>query len=81
MLGDTNSTLAAVQAASGVSAAKVSLTIRTILLVLVFVWAGYVVQSKINHFKHHGIDGLDATRKFFGVLLVVMLAWSLVYVV
>lgn len=81
MLGDANSTLAAVQAASGVSPAKVSLTIRTVLLVLLFFWAAYVVHAKIAHVKHYGMDELHLVRKFFGVLFVVMLAMVLVYVV
>lgn len=81
MLKDAGSTLAAVQAASGVSPDKVSLTIRTILLVLVFLWAGWIVYSKIHHFRHHGLDELDTTRHFFSVLFVVMLALILVHMV
>ncbi len=81
MLGDANSTLAAVQAAAGVSPSKVSLTIRTILLALIFFWAAYLAYAKIAHVKQYGIDELHITRKFFGVLFVVMLAMILVYVV
>jgi len=77
----TDSALAAVQAVSGVSPDKVSVTIRTLLLVLIFIWAGWIVHSKIHRFRHHGLDELDATRHFFGVLFVVTLVLILVQLV
>jgi hypothetical protein len=81
MLNDAGGALAAVQAASGVSSDKVSLIIRTILLVAVFIWAGWIIYSKIHHLRHHGLDELDTTRHFFSVLFVVMLVLVLVHVV
>jgi integrating conjugative element protein (TIGR03758 family) len=81
MLSESGDALAAVQAAAGVSPDKVSLTIRTILLVAVFIWAGWIIYSKIHHLRHHGLDEFDTTRHFFSVLFVVMLALILVHVV
>jgi len=77
----TDGALAAVRAVSGVSPDKMSLIVRTILLVLVFLWAGWIVHSKIHRFRHHGFDELDATRHFFGVLFVVTLVLILVQLV
>ena len=76
-----NDALAAVQGASGVSPDKVSLTIRSLLLIAVFIWAAWVVHSKVHHLRHHGLDELDITRHFFTVLFVVMLALILVRVI
>ena len=80
-MADIGNALSAVQAAAGVSPDRVSLLIRIIFLSLVFIWAGYVVYSRIHHFRHNGIDELDTTRQFFGMLFVVMLAVILAYVV
>ncbi len=81
MLNDAGNALAAVQAASGVSPDKVSLMIRTLLLVMVFIWAGWILYSKLHRLRHHGLDELDTTRHFFSVLFVVMLALVLVHLV
>jgi integrating conjugative element protein (TIGR03758 family) len=81
MLKEIGSASAAVQAASGISPDKVSLAIRTILLASVFIWAGWIIYSKIHHFRHYGLDELDITRHFLRVLFVVMLALVLVQVV
>lgn len=78
-MADIGNALAVLEATAGVSPHKVSFLIRTIFLSLVFLWAGYVVCSRIHHFRHQGIDELDATRQFFGMLFVVMLAIILVY--
>jgi integrating conjugative element protein (TIGR03758 family) len=81
MLTEASGALAAVQAASGVSPDKVSLTIRTILLVAVLVWAAWIIGSKLHHLRHHGLDELDTARCFFSVLFVVMLILILVQAV
>jgi integrating conjugative element protein (TIGR03758 family) len=81
MPNDASSALVAIQAASGVSPDKVSLVIRTLLLVSVFLWAAWVVHSKIHHLRHHGLDELDITRHFFSVLFVVMLVLILVHLI
>lgn len=72
--------LAALQAAAGVSASEISLTIRTILLVLVFFWAASCVYSKLHHIRHHATDLYDAQRTFFRILLVVSIAVALVFI-
>ncbi len=76
----TNSALEALQIAAGVSPGKVSLTIRTILLTLIFVWAAACVYSKIHHFRHHDVDMFDAHRQLLRILFIVAIAVALVFI-
>lgn len=76
----TNSALEALQTAAGVSPGDVSLTIRTILLTLIFVWAAACVYSKIHHFRHHDVDMFDAHRQLLRILFIVAIAVALVFI-
>jgi len=76
----SSNALAALEASAGVPASAVSLTIRSILLVLVFVWAGACVYSEIHHFRHHNVDAFDVLRKNSRILLVVSIAIILVFI-
>lgn len=77
---DSNDALAALQTASGVPPSEVSLTIRTILLALVFFWAAACVYSKIHHFRHHGVDMYDSHRQLLRILFIVAIAVALVFI-
>jgi integrating conjugative element protein (TIGR03758 family) len=66
--------------AAGVSASKASLTIRTLLLVTVFIWAVWCIYSELHYYRHHGVDLYDALRKNLRVLLVVSIAVALVFI-
>jgi Protein of unknown function (DUF3262) len=71
--------LAAWEMAAGVSASSASLTIRTILLTTVLIWAAWCIYSELHYFRHHGIDFLDALRKNGRVLWVVSITVVLVF--
>lgn len=75
-----NSALEALQTAAGVSPSMVSLTIRSILLILIFVWAAACVYSKIHHIRHYEVDMFDIHRHFMRILFVVAIAVVLVFV-
>jgi integrating conjugative element protein (TIGR03758 family) len=47
IIGDA---LSAFETAAGLSPAKISLLIRTLLLALTFVWAAWCVYGEIHHF-------------------------------
>lgn len=72
-------TLNAWEMAAGVSASKASLTVRTLLLVAVFIWAVWCLYSELHYYRHHGVDLYDVLRKNGRVLLVVSVAVALVY--
>lgn len=72
--------LQAWEMASGVSAASASLTVRTLLLVIVLIWATWCVYSELHHFRHHDIDLFDALRKNLRVLWMVSIVLVLVFV-
>lgn len=80
MLESNSSALVAVQAASGIPPDELSLIIRTILLVLIFIWAGYFFNSLFHHFRHNGLEELDVTTKIMRVTIVLVIAITLVYV-
>lgn len=79
MLSATTGALAAWQAAAGVTPDKASVTLRTLVLVLVFVWAVWCIYGEIHYFRHHGIDFFDALRKTLRILFVVSIAVVLVF--
>lgn len=72
--------LSAWEMAAGVSASEASLTIRTLLLVTVFVWAVWCIYGELHYHRHHGIDFYDVLRKNMRVLLVVSVTVILVFV-
>jgi hypothetical protein len=75
-----SSALSAFEAAANASGAQLSLTIRILLLALLFVWAGAFIYAEIHHFRHDGIDVFDALRKCLRVLFILSIAIVLVYV-
>ncbi len=76
----TSSAIEALQVAAGVSASELSLTVRSILLTLVFVWAAACVYSKIHHFRHHDVDLYDTQRQALRILFIVAIAVALVFI-
>ncbi len=76
----TSSAIEALQVAAGVSASELSLTVRSILLVLVFIWAAACVYSKIHHFRHHDVDMFDAHRQLLRIMFIVAIAVTLVFI-
>ncbi len=73
-------TLNAWEMAAGVSVSKASLTIRTLLLATVFIWAVWCIYSELHYDRHHGIDLYDVLRKNLRVLFVVSVSIILVFV-
>lgn len=72
--------LQAWEMAAGVTAASASLVIRTLLIVLVLIWAGWFIYLELHHFRHHDVDLYDALRKNLRLLWVVSIAVVLIYV-
>lgn len=72
--------LSAWEMAAGVSAPEASLVIRTVLLVVVFLWAVWCVYGELHHIRHHGVDLYDVLRKNLRVLFVVSVTIVLVFV-
>lgn len=72
--------LQAWEMAAGVSANEASLTLRTLLLVSVFVWAVWCIYGELHYFRHHGVDVFDALRKNLRILFVVSVTLILVCV-
>lgn len=77
-LGD--SVLSAFQVAAGVSSDKLSLLIRTLLLVITFVWAGWCIYGEIHLFRHHDMEIYDLFRKCLRILFILVLMMSLVFI-
>ena len=75
-----SSALSALQTAAGVSGSDLSLTIRTLLLALVFFWAAACIYSKIQRFRHHDVDMYDTQRTALRILFIVSLVIVLVFV-
>lgn len=74
-------TLAALQAAAGVSVDKLNLTIRTLLMVGILVWGAWCVFGQIHHYNHHqDANFWDVYRGTTRILFVVILVMVLVYV-
>jgi hypothetical protein len=72
--------LQAWEMAAGVSASSASLTIRTVLLVAVLIWAVWCIYGELHYFRHHGIDFFDALRKNSRILWIVSIAVALVFI-
>jgi len=77
IIGDAQS---AFTTAAGLSPAKISLLIRTVLLALTFVWAAWCVYGEIYHFRHSDLDIDCMTHKILRILLVVTLMMVLVFI-
>lgn len=77
ILSDANS---AFQAAAGVAPGDLSLAIRTILLVLGCVWAGWIVLGLISHIRHHEADIEVVMSKSLRIAFILSLLVVLVYI-
>lgn len=75
-----NTMLSAFQTSAGVSPDKLSLLIRTLVLVITFIWAAWCVYGEIHHFNQHGVDIESGIRKLSRILLIVMLMIMLVFI-
>ncbi len=72
--------VSAFETAAGLSPAKISLLIRTVLLALTFVWAAWCVYGEIHHFRHGDLDIDCRAHKILRILLVVTLMMVLVFI-
>ncbi len=72
--------LSAFQTSAGVATDKLSTFIRTVLVVLTFLWAAWCVLGEINHYRHHEIEIDLAFRKIMRVLFVVTIMVILVFI-
>jgi integrating conjugative element protein (TIGR03758 family) len=77
MVGDA---LSAFQTAAGVSADKLSLFVRSLLMTIAFIWAAYCMVGAIHRVKHHGVDEADLTMFIFRVLVIVVFITVLVFI-
>ena len=77
IIGDA---VSAFETAAGLSPAKISLLIRTVLLALTFVWAAWCVYGEIHHFRHGDLDIDCMTHKILRILLIVTLMMALVFI-
>jgi hypothetical protein len=66
--------------AAGVTASEASLTIRTLLIVMVVIWAAWFIYVELHYFRHHDIDLYDVLRKNLRVLWVVSITVVLIFV-
>ncbi len=65
--------------AAGVTASEASITIRTLLIVMVVIWAAWFIYGELHHFRHHDIDLYDVLRKNLRVLWVVSITVVLIF--
>lgn len=72
--------LQAWEMAAGVSATEASVTVRTLLVVMVMLWAAWFIYVELHHFRHHEIDLYDVLRKNLRVLWVVSITVILIFV-
>ncbi len=77
IIGDA---VSAFETAAGLSPAKISLLIRTILLALTFVWAAWCVYGEIHHFSHGDNDIDCMIKKILRILLMVTFMVALVFI-
>lgn len=75
-----NDALATFQAASGVSADKMSLFIRSILLAITLVWAGWCALGVIHSFRHSDVQDFDMGWHIMRIFLIVTAMTILVFV-
>lgn len=66
--------------AAGVSVGSTSVAIRTVLMVVVLIWAGWFVYVELHHFRHQDVDLYDVLRKNLRVLWVVSITVVLIFV-
>lgn len=77
IIGDA---VSAFETAAGLSPAKISLLIRTLLLTLTFVWAAWCVYGEIHHFRHGDLDIDCMTHKILRILFILTMMMVLVFI-
>jgi len=70
----------AFETAAGITPAKLSLFIRTILLALMFVWAAWSIYGQIQYFRHHGADVEQMMQMVLRILFLLTLMIGLVFI-
>ena len=75
-----NNAVTAFLTAAGIAPDKLSLLIRSVLLVLTFIWAAWCVSGEIHAFRHHGVEVDLMLQKTMRILLVVALVVVLVFI-
>lgn len=76
-----SSMISAFESAAGISASHLSLVIRTLVLVGVYLWAIWIIYSTIRAYQHNMMDDIFMEFKKFGrVLVIVTLATVLVFI-
>lgn len=75
-----NNAVTAFLTAAGIVPDKLSLFIRSVLLVLTFIWAAWCVYGEIHSFRLHGIEVDLMLQKTMRILLVVALVVVLVFI-
>lgn len=77
-LGDN--ALSAFQTAAGVAPDKISLLIRTLILVSTFIWAAWCVYGEIHHARNSEIEVDRVINKIMRVLFIIALILALVFI-
>lgn len=73
--------LTAFQTAAGISADKLSLFVRSLCLVLAFLWAAWCIYGEIHHFQQHGSVEIEFSfNKVMRILFMVALFVALVFI-
>lgn len=75
-----NNAMVTFQTASGVSADKMSLFIRSMLLAITLLWAGWCALGVIHSFRHSDIQDFDMSWLVIRILLIVTAMTILVFV-
>lgn len=75
-----NNALTAFQTAAGISADKMSLFFRTILIILVLVWAVWCVKGTNEHFSQHEKDIVRFAIQIIRILFLATIAVALVFI-
>jgi integrating conjugative element protein (TIGR03758 family) len=73
-------TLPAFQAAAGTSAAHLSFSIRSILMMLMFIWAAWCIKGLIHRIQESGIQGAGVDESWFILRILVLVALIIVVV-
>lgn len=79
-MNPTNGALAAFQTAAGVAPDKISFLVRSILLVMTFLWAAWCVHGEIHYFRIHGVEPDLTVNKILRILILVALMVALVFI-
>jgi integrating conjugative element protein (TIGR03758 family) len=76
----SNNTLTAFQTASGIAPENMSIAIRTILLVICFLWSAWCLFGLYQHMREHGVVIDNLIWKIFRIAILIVLTMSLICV-